>query len=75
MIHPLSSQVTSLNSTGNTAGNTLSVIFLIDGSGSVGEEDFSCMTSFLDTAAQAVGAVPGSKVCDSRAGILDVSGD
>uniref|UniRef100_A0A383V3G9 VWFA domain-containing protein n=1 Tax=Tetradesmus obliquus TaxID=3088 RepID=A0A383V3G9_TETOB len=42
--------------------DTLAVVFLVDGSGSVGEEDFTCMTEFLETAGQAVAAVPHSKV-------------
>eukprot|EP00879_Flechtneria_rotunda_P007288 GHRR01007645.1.p1 GENE.GHRR01007645.1~~GHRR01007645.1.p1 ORF type:complete len:297 (+),score=106.63 GHRR01007645.1:825-1715(+) len=41
----------------------LCVVFLIDGSGSVGEEDFACMTSFLNTAADTVATVPNSKLC------------
>ncbi|KAF8069487.1 COL14A1 [Scenedesmus sp. PABB004] len=48
----------------------LAVVFLVDGSGSVGDEDFACMTAFLRTAAGAVAAAPRSK-----AAVLQFSND
>lgn len=47
---------------GSNDATELAVVFLVDGSGSVGEDDFSAMTGFLATAAQAAGALPHSKV-------------